>query len=736
MLESNRRRFFMQMGGLVGGLGLFPRHLAAQATSSYEDDMPDMLLSYLSGKLNVLADRWNQERDKIQTPTQLEARNRFVRNKFQEMIHGYPERNPLNPIVTGVLQREGYRVEKVLFESRPNFWVTGSLYIPTSGSDPFPGIISPCGHSPLGRMQPNYQFAYMDMVRSGFVVLAYDPIGQGERRQYWNPQTQQADIADPVFEHSMPGQILLLLGEDLTQYRIWDGMRAIDYLLTRPEVDKGRIGCAGHSGGGTLTLFISALDERVQCAVVSEGGTTHRWPQVIRPDSLVGPADVEQNLFPAALYGIDLCDLHVAIAPRPLLVLIENYSPAFNATADHIRARYRQAGVPEKFAAEEAADPHGWTVKLRLATADWFCRWFNGQKGPVSEPELQPECPESLYCTPTGSLRYASQGDTIFSLILKKQARLPPPRKMPETAAELESYRLEISQEIRSLLRYKAVNGPLDIRRLTTTPRKGYHIEKLEFLSEPGIYIPTWVFVPDRARAGSRAILWVSEAGKEADGMEFGALEKLARKGCLVVAVDVRGIGDTRPRHDSEITEPSAFRQLFDVETAMSYMAWFMDESLLGMRVQDVVRSVDYALGRADVDQKGVHIIGTGMGALWALYAAVLDMRIAATICDGGLVCYRNLAQADRYLHGANVFIPDVLRHLDLPQVAAAVADRFLCLLAPVDAMKQPVEPASAREAYRCTAATYQNVRAADRFRIIGRNSEIDASDQYLDIFS
>jgi cephalosporin-C deacetylase-like acetyl esterase len=197
--------------------------------------------------------------------------------------------------------------------------VTGSLYIPATGKGPFPAILSPCGHSAPGRLQPNYQFAYIDLVKSGFVVLAYDPIGQGERRQYWDPRTGETESnLGPTYEHSMPGQLLMLLGENLTHYRVWDGIRGIDYLLSRPEVDPERIGCTGNSGGGTLTMFISALDERVRCAAISEGGTTHRWP--IHYTGSVGPADVEQNLFPGAVHGVDLCDLHVAIAPRPLLV--------------------------------------------------------------------------------------------------------------------------------------------------------------------------------------------------------------------------------------------------------------------------------------------------------------------------------------------------------------------------------------------------------------------------------
>ena len=295
----------------------------------------------------------------------------------------------------------------------------------------------------------------------------------------------------------MVGQILLLMGEDLTHYRIWDGMRAIDYLLTRPEVDPKRIACAGHSGGGTLTLFISALDQRVQCAIVNEGGTGHRWPLEIRPESTVGPSDVEQNLFPASIYGIDQCDLHVAIAPRPLLAMIENYSPRFNRAAEHVRTRYVQMGAANRFATVEATDPHAWTVKLRLAATDWLSRWFYGKPGPDREPDFELEKPETLYCTRTGSIRYSQQGDTIYGLIAKKQANLPPERASIGSAAELPAFRKQLGSKIRDLLRIKHNTSPLEIRQLVSTSRKGYSIEKLEFLSEPGIYVPTWVFIPE-----------------------------------------------------------------------------------------------------------------------------------------------------------------------------------------------------------------------------------------------
>ena len=694
-----------------------------------------MLLKYLAGKLNALSDRWDRERERIVTSTQIEARNRFVREKFLEMIGGLPEKNSMTPITVRAFERDGYRVENVMFQSRPDFWVTGNLYIPKSGKGPYPGIISPTGHDPLSRMDRVYQCAYINLVKNGFVVLAYDPIGQGERRYYWNPTTSTSEVSgDPVFEHSMPGQLLLLMGENLTQFRIWDGIRAIDYLIGRPEVDPRKIGCAGHSGGGTLTLFISALDERVKCAVLNEGGGGQRWPIHIPPCGRLGPSDVEQNLFPSAIYGIDEEDLRIAFAPRPQLVTIEEYYPAFTKSKQRVLARYRQLGAAGKFETAEALDPHSWTMKLRLATTDWFCRWFYGHPGPAEEPVIEVEPIEQLYCTPNGSLRYSQKGESVFSLIQKKAVHLPPKPPLPVNAAGGENSRLTLLSQFEKLLRCERSEQPLGIRRLVTTERRGYKIEKLEFLSEPGIYIPAWVFVPKAMGNVRSAIVYVDDDGKEKEGLEYGVLAELALRGNLVVAVDVRGIGETAPAHDPEIREGGEFSHLFDVETAMSYMAWFMDQSLLGMRVLDVIRSVDYALSRPDADKKGVRIIGKRRGALWALFAAAQDRRIRSIVCDGALLSYRCLASADRYTHGANVFIRDVLQNFDLPQVAASIADRNLVLLSPVDAMGTPVELSVAIQEYQWANDAYATTGASNHFQILKPHHDRHPAEEYLNL--
>jgi cephalosporin-C deacetylase-like acetyl esterase len=742
----NRRKFVIDTGALLLAPALLPLRGIAESkpgsefARSYGEEMPDMLISYLAKKQNDLAAAWDRKRALLKTAAEVEARNAFVREKVVQMLRGFPTKNPLEPVIVKTMQRDGYRVENVMFQSRPDFWVTGNLYVPTSGNGPFPAIISPCGHYPLARMLPQYQSVYLTLVKSGFVVLGYDPIGQGERRQYWNPETNITSVGpSPTYEHSMPGQLQLLFGENLTEYMVWDGMRGIDYLLTRPEVDPKRIGCAGHSGGATMTKFLSVVDERIQCSTIIEGGLINRWPMKVVPWKPVGLGDAEQNLFPSAVYGIDEFDFYTAIAPRPVLSAVEHDSPAFDKAAQAVRNRYRQLGVPEKFATVASDDPHAWTPKLRLAAADWFCRWFYNRKGPSSEPVFQTEPPESLYCTQDGSIRYSGKGKTIFSIIAKKQADLPPGRPVPKTSAEMNSYQEKIRAEIRSLLHYRKSDQPLDVRHVVTTPREGYRIEKIQFLSEPGIYIPAWVYVPDNKPGVLPTILFVSDEGMEAEGMEFegeegsglthSVFDTLVRDGNLVVAVDVRGIGETRPPHSS--SSCNEFGQLFDCETAMAYMAWFMDQSLLGMRVQDVVRSVDYVAGRQGADPKHLHVIGKGMGGLWCLYAAALDPRIRSLISVQSLLSYQSLTQVDRYRYGANVFVPDVLLHFDLPQVAAAMTGRSLTLIQPKDAMKNTVGTEAAEEAYRWTRGSYEAAGAGKLFRIESEGNDLDTPAHY-----
>jgi pimeloyl-ACP methyl ester carboxylesterase len=286
-----------------------------------------------------------------------------------------------------------------------------------------------------------------------------------------------------------------------------------------------------------------------------------------------------------------------------------------------------------------------------------------------------------------------------------------------------------------------ASDRQLDLRSVATTPREDYHIEKIELLSEPGIYIPIWVFVPENSSRALPTVLYFNDEGMQFDGMEFqgpeasglqrGTLDVMVRQGYLVIAVDVRGIGQTGASRMSSLS-CGEFGQLFNSETAMAYAAWWMNESLLGMRVWDVMRSVDYAMQRQGVDHQHLHLIGKGRAGLWCLYAAALDDRIKNLICVDNLLSYRSLTQVDRYLYGADVFVPEVLRHMDLPQIAAAVSPRPLTLIEPRNPMKEKVSTFTAESEYQWTGDIYRQMGASGRFRIDCNETVGDTGERYV----
>jgi pimeloyl-ACP methyl ester carboxylesterase len=292
-------------------------------------------------------------------------------------------------------------------------------------------------------------------------------------------------------------------------------------------------------------------------------------------------------------------------------------------------------------------------------------------------------------------------------------------------------------------LHYQKQEQPLGVRCVVATPREGYRVEKIEFLSEPGIYIPAWVFVPETQNEAPPAVLYLSDEGAQSDGMEYeggessgakhGLLDQLARSGYLVIAADVRGIGATRASRDSSLSA-GEFGQLFDMDTGMAYAAWTMGRSLLGMRVQDVVRCVDYTMQREGIDRQRLHVIGKGRAGLWCLFAAALDDRIPNLICVDSLLSYQSLAQADRYLYGADVFVPDILQHFDLPDLAAAIAPRPLAFIEPKDAMKKTVSSEEAEEVYRPARAAYRIARADTQFRVGCEGSGLSNAEHYMSL--
>jgi dienelactone hydrolase len=339
----------------------------------------------------------------ISNEQQLAARRAYIRKTMEAAIGGFPERTPLNAKKVGEIQRDGYRIEKIIFESQPNFFVTGNLYIPTTGSGPFPAVLYPLGHERGGKSYPVWQQMLGSLAKKGFVAFTWDPLGQGERAQNYDTDFKRRKAGGSTTEHSMLGVQCILTGDNVARYTIWDGLRALDYMLSRPEVDASRVGCTGNSGGGTHTAYLSALDDRIKVAAPSCYITG--WNALL---DTIGPQDAEQVLLPWIGAGLDHSDFIYAFAPKPYLMLsaVRDFFSISGARSmfSEMQDVYGRLDRKVQMSMSEVDMGHGYHEGNRLAAYDWFARWLKGSEDKAPEPEVVIAEFEELQCTPTGQV--------------------------------------------------------------------------------------------------------------------------------------------------------------------------------------------------------------------------------------------------------------------------------------------------------------------------------------------
>src|SRR5262245_7723250 len=475
--------------------------------------------------LQLLAERQRRVAQ-ISTREEIGQRQRFIREKILHAIGGLPESTPLNPRVTGTLKRDGYRIEKIIFESQPAFYVTANFYLPETGRPPYPGILMPLGHESGGKAHDAWQRLAVTFAKNGFAILLYEPISQGERVQLYDPDLGESKVRQATNEHTLAGTQCLLLGHSFARHRIWDGIRALDYLTSRPEVDSSRIGCTGNSGGGTLTAYLSALDDRIKTAAPSCYVTN--WKSLLET---IGPQDAEQNLPPFLSDGLDQADFVIAFAPKPYLILsaTRDFFPIAGAreTFREVKRLYGLMGAEEKLNMVEADDGHGYTRPRRLAAYRWMNRWLKGADEPIDEPEIEIESEDDLRCVQSGQVSLLLGGETIFSINLAEARMAKPKRGAVTTPEDLRRFQAETRAQVQRLTAFERPASKPNARSFGEIARDGYRIEKLLIGGDPEI--PALLFKPDGPRPGRRTILYVHENGKAAEANVGGEIEELVR---------------------------------------------------------------------------------------------------------------------------------------------------------------------------------------------------------------
>jgi cephalosporin-C deacetylase-like acetyl esterase len=520
-------------------------------------------------------------------------------------------------------------------------------------------------------------------------VLAYDPFGQGERIEYPGARPGLTAIGGGgTSEHEYAGRRLILLGANFGLFRAWDGIRGIDYLLTRPEVDPERLGCCGQSGGGTLTQFLAALDDRIRVAVVSEGNTENLAHDNVEPPGSAD--DAEQNIVPGVARAIDRADLLYAFAPKPLLMTVtlhdagHTYSPEYIASGVDLLNEYRRVygffDAGDRVRLQATTQQHGYVYEMRRATYAWFNRWLDVTDANDEETSQAVEPDEALFATATGFVVTSLGGETALSLTRQMAASVPAPT-MGDPG--------DIRTRIRRVLVMDAPLGDAPGRTLARIRKPGYLAEQFEVTTEREIRVPGWLLTPDDAGVATPTVLYLGEGTAWSAINEDAFAERLCATGrCRVAAIDVRGRGD------AAIGYPARGRHYFPNRiTNEAYLTWFtltLGRPLIGGQVHDVLAVLRYLRSSAGAP---FSLMGDGPHGVIALFAAALDDTVARVALRQTVTDYRSLTVAERYTQPFGIYAYGLVRELDLPLVAEALAPRPVLVVNPVTPTGDPAGP-------------------------------------------
>ena len=610
------------------------------------------------------ARRRNVQRS-LASPQTLASRQERLRRDYFQLLGPLPMKTPLNGQVTGRVECDGYRVENVLFESHPDHHVTANLYIPTAAKPPFPAVLVACGHSDNGKAYEMYQAVSALLARNGMVALCFDPICQGERIQL--PRAPRHGTTT----HTLLNVGARLVGRSVVWYEAWDAIRGIDYLLSRPEVDRRKpVGMTGTSGGGTQTTFLMALETRIGPAAPScYIQTRHRK---FERKSFVGTDGCQQLPFEGAR-GIGHVDYITMRAPKPTVIL--------GARRDHhdIRATrvaaaeaaevFTALGRPDCFEFFESDTPHGFHQPHREMAVRWMKRWLLDIDQPVVEHQFEPQADQVLWASAKGQVLESFPGEiTVADLNLERARELVDSRRR---FWEVHG-RDECLAEVRRLIALPERPAKATKRSVGKVAREGYMIEKLVIERDRDVSIPALLFVPQDTEGPLPATLYVDGRGKAADAAPGDRIEQLVRGGRVVLSIDVRGWGETS---DDQTRVP---RKFHNTEHRLVTIALHVGRPLLGQRVEDVLAAFDLLTCDEHVDAGAVELVGIGAAAPVVLHAGALDSRVSGVTLRGGIRSWADDVVAKPLQRDLEeCVVPSALLSYDLPDLAATLKGKL-----------------------------------------------------------
>lgn len=585
------------------------------------------------------------------------AYQQACRRRYLDILGKFPEKTPLSPQITGTIDRDGYRIEKILYQSFPGHHVSANLYVP-DGKGPFPGLVFFSGHEATAKATATYQQTVIRLALNGFCVLSIDPIGQGERFQITTPD------GTPRSRGGTTGHTLLAAGSNLAgtsvvAYQLWDNERGLDYLCSLPEVDTSRLGCLGNSGGGTQTAYFLPYDPRIKVAVVASYVTRRE-----RTLEILGPQDGCQWLPLESEAGLDISDYLIMFAPRPVLILAGRYGFVdFPGTMDvfrELKTVYGSLGHADKVGLFASDNGHGIQTAKQIAAVKWFRRWFYGSDRMTNTATPVLLSAAQLQVTRTGQVN----GD------------FPNEKNVQDAnealADQAAAFRKRIAKEyrpsryremIRKAIAYEDGGSAVDTQHMGSFEKDGYRFVKL-ILRREGM--PPLPCLYGRRRDGSlspKVEILLDDAGKSQALENTALLQQAARAGYDVLVPDLRGLGETA---DDPAWNPAKY---MNSGYRCDMLSLFVGKPVPTQRAEDIRTLTLFYAHLLGSRTDSVVIRAKGRTAEAALIAACLDSRISRVQLVTTVRSFYQLLRHPLMVDQYDYVIPGALKFFDLPDL-------------------------------------------------------------------
>jgi len=683
--------------------------LAAQSELTAKDlivlDNPakKMMKGYLTALVDEQFARRNATLAKLTTAQDWKRHADVIRKSMSTWTGPFPERTPLNVRVTGTIQRPEYTVQKILYESRPGFLVSANLHLPKGYEGRRPAVLNVIGHSPAGKATDKVQRRGIAQARKGFVALTIDTIGQGERQV---PDYARAG-RPPGNAHQIIGTQAFLAGTHVFSLMVWDVIRAVDYLVSRPDVDPERIACTGCSGGGMMTTYMLPFEPRITVAVPACNPNT--WSHRVHANLAT---DHEQVFFSAFVAGIDpRGDPLFCQVPKPLQINATS-EDTLNPTAGvwelsaWLDKAYAAHGEPEKFETTMIEAPHGYNLEQRELAYAWMLKWLGGDAADSREGDFPVEDERDTWSTPQGNVYADGQSRQPHALILDYLQKHRPSWAPVESESDLVKHKKRLQGLIEfdlpheppvSEVEVKAsrLSGDLKLTPIVLSPEKGIVL--------PGIWVESAT-----APARSPVILYLHDGGKTNLAQETILDRLVLTEGYRILAVDLRGMGETAPGEEGKFWDFLAGRPI------------------LAQRVGDV-RLILAWLSQPQAGADGVTVWAQGVSALCAALAATLEDNVTGLVLEEPLLCFESIVTVKVPAYRHKIMVPGVLESFDLPQVYQALAPKELTLINPLRGDRVPASDEEAARTYQPVTEAYELLQRRHCWRVF---TEVDKQER------